>query len=244
MWIKGLSVTYYFVGFLHFIQSSPNSLVPQAVMTASIDMSKVSNHVDHSLCVIDLFDMHCPNWLLKIIISFLSNRTLVLHYGGQMSKSKNLPGGAPASSLFGGIIFIVKFNGVLLRPAIPRPTFFNKQNTHHDKYMDDIQASVMIQLKHLADDPFKRVKPLSYSERTEQILPQEVNMLQHLLQDIETFSIHNGMKVNQQKTKAMKFSRSKTKDFPLEVSFSNNVRLKVVHEFKLRGIIIQDDLKW
>ena len=107
--------------------------------------------------------MHCPNWLLKIIISFLSNRTLVLHYGGQMSKSKNLPGGSPAGSLLGGIIFIVKFNGVLLRPAIPRPTFFNKQNTHHDKYMDDIQASVRIQLKHLADDPIKRVKPLSYS---------------------------------------------------------------------------------
>ena len=52
------------------------------------------------------------------------------------------------------------------------------------------------------------------------------------------------MKVNKQKTKAMKFSRSKTKDFPLEVSFSNNLYLEVVHEFKLLGIMIQDDLKW
>ena len=119
--MKGLSITHYLINFLHFIHSNLDKNVPNAIIAAYIDISKAFNRVDHSLLLQDLFDMQCPNWLLKIIASFLSDRILILEHNGHISSPRKLNGGTPAGSLLGGVLFIVKFNGVLLRPGIPRP---------------------------------------------------------------------------------------------------------------------------
>ena len=66
-----------------------------------------------------LFDMHTPPWLLNILISYLSNRSMVMSHMTYTSKPRALPGGGPQGALLGGIIFIVKFNGAFLRPPIP-----------------------------------------------------------------------------------------------------------------------------
>merc|ERR1711954_636109 len=42
----------------------------------------------------------------------------------------------------------------------------------------------------------------------------------------------------------MKFSRSQSHDFPLEVLFSDNEFLEVVSSMKLLGVIVSDSLKW
>ena len=52
------------------------------------------------------------------------------------------------------------------------------------------------------------------------------------------------MKINSSKTKVMKFSRSTSLDFPLEVSLSDKENLEVVQTIKLLGIVINDKLKW
>ena len=184
--IKGLSITHYLIRFLHFIQSSLDSQTPTAVIAAYIDMSKAFNRVDHTLLVSDLYEMKCPAWLLRIVISFLTNRELLLNYDGKIAKTRRLPGGAPAGSLLGGILFIVKFNGVILRPNIPRPLALKPSSHHHEKYMDDASTAVIVRLKNdLISDPVLREKPLNYSERTQQILPKDKKMLQHFPEDIE-----------------------------------------------------------
>ena len=65
--------------------------------------------------------MKCPAWLLKIILSYLKDRFLILTLNGFSSSPKPMPGGSPAGTLLGGLIFILKFNGALLRPKIQRP---------------------------------------------------------------------------------------------------------------------------
>ena len=52
------------------------------------------------------------------------------------------------------------------------------------------------------------------------------------------------MKINKDKSKAMKFTRVTKADFPLELSFEDGVVLEVLDEIKLLGIIVQDNLKW
>ena len=86
--IKGLSINHYLIRFLHFIQSSLDSQIPTAVIAAFIDMSKAFNRVDHTLLVQDLYDMKCPAWLLRIVISFLTNRVLLLNYDGKVAKAR------------------------------------------------------------------------------------------------------------------------------------------------------------
>ena len=90
--MKGLSITHYLIKLLHFTHSILDKRQPHAVLAACIDLSKAFNRVSHDLVIQDLYDMHTPAWLLNIIISYLSNRTMVLTYNGEQSCSKELPG--------------------------------------------------------------------------------------------------------------------------------------------------------
>ena len=108
-------------------------------------MSKAFNRIDHNLVIQDLYDMKCPNWLLKIIFSFLTKRTLVLKYKGKYASPKELDAGAPAGTLLGVIIFIVKFNSALLRPPLKNPMTLKSEGIKA-KYMDDISTAVSVPL--------------------------------------------------------------------------------------------------
>ena len=77
-------------------------------------MSKAFNRVDNTLLIQDLFDMHTPAWLLKILISYLSNRSMYLSYNGAQSTQKPLQGGGPQGAYLGGILLMLKYNGAFL----------------------------------------------------------------------------------------------------------------------------------
>ena len=68
--IKGKSTTHYLIKFLHFIQESLDNIEPTAVIAGFVDLSKAFNRVDHNMVIEDLYDMHCPPWLLRIVFSF------------------------------------------------------------------------------------------------------------------------------------------------------------------------------
>ena len=51
------------------------------------------------------------------------------------------------------------------------------------------------------------------------------------------------MKINQKKTKLMLFNPCKKYDFQSEMDLAG-IRIEVVKEMKLLGVIITDDLKW
>ena len=128
--------------------------------------------------------------LLKVIISFLSNRSMILTYYGELSKRKSLPGGGPQGAHLGGLIFIVKYNGAFLRPPIPRNVFGPIQTSRAKavKFVDDGSVTVSINLKTcLSADPESRPLPLNYHERTCSVLPPENNLMQYYLDDAEKF---------------------------------------------------------
>ena len=239
--MKGLSLTHCLINFLDFIQGSLDKNIPTAVIATLIDMSKAYNRVDHSLLIQDLADMKCPNWLLKIVIFFLENRVLVFSYKGKTTSPRAMPSGAPQGCLLAVIFFIVKFNSALMRPRIERPILSERKA----KYMDDTSVAVSINLTTaLVIDSEQRARPLKYCERTNQILPKENNPLQWKMNEFEIFTKSNKMKINNTKTKVMKFNRSLKYDFPLEVSFSDKVLLEQVETTKLLGIIIAENVKW
>ena len=93
--------------------------------------------------------MHTPSWLLKIISSYLSNRSMIMKYNGHYSTQKMLPGGGPQGAYMGGIIFMIKYNGAFLRPPIPRPIPGPVQSSKSEKvkFVDDGTVAVSINLK-------------------------------------------------------------------------------------------------
>ena len=54
--------------------------------------------------------MRVPGWLLKVIIGFLTNRRMLLTHNGGESQLKDMPGGGPAGTTLGLIMFVILIN--------------------------------------------------------------------------------------------------------------------------------------
>ena len=175
-----------------------------------------------------------------ILISYLTNRSMFMRYKGSTSTRRLLPGSSPQGAFLGILLFIIIFNGALLRPAIPR------MNSLNLKYIDDLSVLIALKLKtSLLQDPIERTKPVTHDERTFQVLPIENNDLQKQLNCLEKFTSEKSLKIKEKKTNIMKFNFSKNHDFPPEVDINGfNDNLKVITETKLLGIILTNDLKW
>ena len=136
---------------LHFVHSYLDMKQPHAVLLALIDLEKAFNRVSHQLVIEDLADMHVPGWLLLILISYLTERSMYMRYKGSSSSQKLLPGSSPQGAFLGILLFIIIFNGALLRPAVPRPNSLNL------KYIDDLSMMMAFNLKAcLVSDPVRR----------------------------------------------------------------------------------------
>ena len=245
--LKGFSITDYLIKLLHFVHTTLDLRQPHAVLAACIDLSKAFNRVDHSLVVQDLYDMHTPPWLLRIVISYLTGRSTVLTYNVEKSSQKMLPGGGPQGAYLGGLIFMIKYNGALLRPKIPRHIEgpISKSKSVKVKFVDDGTIAVSVNLKtSLITDPEERAQPLNYQERTGHILPEEQNLLQYYIEDAESYCSNNQLVINKQKTKVIKFSKSRKWDFPPEHTFLDGTNIECVPAVKLVGVIVSQDLKW
>ena len=121
--LKGASINHYMFKLLRFIHEYLDLKNPHAVVIALIDLSKAFNRVSHQMVIEDLYDMHVPPWLLLILTSYLTERTMILTYNGASSSPRNLPGSSPQGAFLGIFFFVVKYNAASLRPAIPRIMF-------------------------------------------------------------------------------------------------------------------------
>ena len=241
MWgLKGSSITHYLVKLLHFVHTNLDKKQPHAVLLALIDLEKAFNRVSHQLVIEDLADMHVPGWLLLILISYLTERSMFMRHKGASSSRKFLPGSSPQGAFLGILLFIIIFNGAALRPSIPR------QHSLNLKYIDDLSLLVALNLKSvLVDDPVTRPMPLTRNERNELILPAVNNPLQHELDELQTFTTNKLLKIKEKKTNVMKFNFSRNYDFPPELVISGfDNQIEVVSETKLLGVILSDNLKW
>ena len=244
--LKGTSISHYLIRLLHFIHSTIDKPQPHAVVLALIDLSKAFNRVDHLLVIQDLHDMHVPAWLLRILISYLTGRSMYMKYNGATSSQRSLPGSSPQGVFLGCFFFMIKFNGALLRPTVPRPfprpfprpvpVMSSSATDCTVKYIDDASKACSIQLKkNLIPDP---------SSCTGYILDPQDNQLQDSLNELKDFTNQNLMVINEKKSQIMSFNFSKTLTFPPEFTIGDSPILEVVTHTKLLGIVISADLRW
>lgn len=167
------------------------------------------------LVVEDLYAMHTPKWLLAILCSYLTSRSMLLKYQNTVSSSRSLPGGFGQGVWLGGLLFIIKFNGACLRPPIPRP--ISKNTSMQVKFVDDASQAASINLKlSLKPDPVIRPRPLNYHERSMMVLKPEEDIVTEELTRFSQFASQNKFVINKKKCYTMVFSRSRKYDFPPE----------------------------
>ena len=236
--LKGSSITHYLIRLLHFVHMFADMREPHAVLLALIDLEKAFNRVSHQIVIEDLADMNVPGWLLAILTSYLSDRCMYMRYKGATSSRRSLPGSTPQGAFLGILLFIIIFNGALLRPSIPRPYSL------HLKYIDDLSVLAAISLKDLVSDPVNRPLPPKFDERYGTILPTN-NLMQTDLDSLAEFAVQKELLVKERKTYVMKFNFKRNYDFPPDLKMQNfDNELQVIDRTKLLGIVISNDLKW
>ena len=240
--LAGFSITHYLIKLMHFVQKTLDNKKPHAVLAASVDISKAFNRIDHTLVIQDLFDMHTPAWLLNIVISYLSDRSMFLSFNNSQSSQKSLPGGGPQGAYLGGLIFIIKYNGAFLRPLVPRPILGPVAN---EKSQTVKSVAVSVNLKQcLVTNLNEKSMPLNYHERTGHVLPTENNLLQYYIYDAERFTTDNKMVIDKKKTKLILFNKSRKWDFPPELKFSDETIIEFTPDMKIVGVILSENLSW
>ena len=119
-----------------------------------VDVSKAFNRENHNLLVTKLSDMGCPGWLLKVVITFLTNRKMVVRHRGKQSNIKSLSGGGPQVTLLGLFLFLVLINDAGFEGQLNNAGELatSKRNIKtvnqiHLKYVDDMTLAESINLK-------------------------------------------------------------------------------------------------
>ena len=250
--LKGNSITHYIIEFVNFILSCQDSSDQTAIMACLVDFSKAFNRQNHNLLITKLSDMGVPGWLLKIVMSFLENRKMLVKYKGKLSSIKSLPGGGPQGTILALLLFIVLINDIGFEGQLNNAgeLITSKRNMKianeiHLKYVDDLTLAEAINLpEQLVTVPVsQRPQPDSYHARTGHALPVKNSKVCSQLKKTETYAKKNDMKLNYSKTKIIVFNPCRNIDFMPEVTIDNH-ELEVVDEIRLLGLILRSDMRW
>ena len=135
--------------------------------------------------------MGCPGWLTKILVSYMSGRTLQICWQDKISRKMPLNSGSGQGTIIGLLFFVVILNGTVPKPSLiqigvsltdtrrkRKPLEAGKK-----KWVDDCILTAHVRLSdQLVPDPGPAViGPARYHSRTGQILPPECNQMQSKL---------------------------------------------------------------
>ena len=248
---RGNSISHYLIEFINFILSNQENTEPTAILACMIDFSKAFNRINHNILITKLSDMGVPAWLLRIVMAFLKDRTMVVRLNGATSSPKNLPGGGPQGTLLGLLLFLVMINDVGFEnqknnvgEMITSRRIMREANQIHLKFVDDLTVAESIILRDsVRPAPNLRPQPDSYHTRTGHVLKPEKSSVLSKIKGISEYAETNDMKLNLKKTKFMLFNTCSSIDFhpTLEIE---NCDIELAEEMRLLGVIITSDLKF
>ena len=250
---KGHSIAHYLVEITNFILYNQDLSKPLSTMFAGVDIKKGFNKIDHKKLITILSSMNVPCWLLKIMVSYLSGRSLTLRRQQHMSETEQMPGGTGAGTPLGLLCFLILFN-----EAGPKTnqTQIGEQITQLRRYrkpierkkvkwVDDVSVMAALDMPaSLVPDTRPNIpRPVPYRGRLGLRLPEDKNKLQEELTNLEIYAKNHLMCLNRQKTRVMLFSRHKKYDFVPELKLSEEYSVEVVEEMKIVGFVLRSDLK-
>ena len=171
-----------------------------------------------------LVSLRVPQWLLRIILSYLQNRQMILRFRNCCSNPKCLPGGCPQGTLIGVILYILYINPIgypgevtlqvsdlihnYWEHLIPlpnlKPTNLNlPSNINSAKFMDDATIQEAIDLNTVLATKLDRSGPLPWWESSGKLLPNMNTLLNSEIAKVKQISDAREMVLNPDKTKLM-----------------------------------------
>ena len=114
---KGRSTSDALLSLQHFIfrgfELCERSKRATNVISVFFDMAKAFDTVPHDRLLISLERNYCiPDWLLRLLSSYLSNRTMKVKVNGSFSGTKQVLSGVPQGSIFRPTLFIAFIDSI------------------------------------------------------------------------------------------------------------------------------------
>ena len=165
-----------------------------------------------------------------------------------------MPGGGPAGTTLGLLMFIVLINntadpgdkqawGQLLTASLKGRT---PVQLTHAKLMDDTTLGESIDLDKSLIRPNEAFwdRPVPYRSRYYLTLPDHANLTNTELSKMADYADRIFMEINIKKTKVLLFNKKRRRiDFLPSTELREQI-LDVVDEIRLVGLVISDDLTW
>ena len=251
---KGHSVAHYLIEVQNAILYNLDLNKPLATLFTAIDIKKGFNLIEHNEVLTRLSDMGCPGWLLRILVSYLKGRTLIIRWKNKQSRQMPLNSGAEQGTIIGLFLFCVMFNGAGPKATTePLGVAITQTRKRREpiqkgkkKWVDDLSLWVPIRLKDklvLDTRPPIIGPPATFHKRTGQILPEDNNTMQSELHLLAEYCRASKMSINEGKSKCMLFNRARKHDFEPELFITPGKQLEKVDEMKLVGYKLRSDLK-
>ena len=177
-----------------------------------------------------------------------------VHFKGEQSEKKILPGGGPQGTILGMFLFLILINAAGFKEQIKNTGQIitqkgvNKRKPIekiHMKFIDDMTIAESIFLNEKLMNNPQPVQPFRLHETTGQFLPKENCQTQTMLDEIVAYTHEHQMKINNDKTKAILFNNATKNDFhPTLTLDGGETQLELVEEIKLLGVRVRSDLSW
>ena len=255
---KNTSTCHYLIELIEFILEAQEEQDMSVAMLCA-DFSKGFNRIHPVRLITTFFDMGVPGYLLKILISYMSNRRMRVRYNGVLSDEQSLPGGSPQGGLLSIVIFCIYTSGCGMSmeggtwratpehfPKMPLNQPMREKEKIRLKYVDDTSLAAKLALSQLLKVKEETLIPpylfenLTARQTTGYEMTSNRNTLHDMIEDLEGFVHQNYMKVNEGKSKLMHFN-NKRKDGSLDYQL-NGKPIEQVETMKILGFQFQSNL--
>ena len=234
---KKIGIQHYLVNMLHKILASLDQTTQNksiAVLLQMVDWSQAFDRMSHKTGIQSFVKNGVRLSLMPILMSFFQNREMVVKWKGLVSSLRPLPGGGPQGGTLGIEEYLSQNND-------------NVDFLEYDekfKFIDDLSILEIINLLSIgiASYNFHNHVPSDVGIDNLYLDPKNIQS-QEYLDKIKEWTDKNQMKLNTKKTNYMVFNFSKSYLFNTRLKLDNE-NLNQVHETKLLGLIIRDDLSW
>ena len=234
---KGLSINHYLVKMVHNILKSVDqntAAAKRAVILTMLDYSQAFERQSHILGVQSFIDNNVRISLIPTLISFFQNRKLAVKWKKFISSSKKVSGGGPQ----GGTA------GILEHISLTKGNLDFLQDEEGYKFVDDTSLLEVLNLLSIGLSSFnaKLEVPSDIPPEMKYIPPENTKTQDYIEKICEWTDLHQ-MKLNPTKTKFMVINFCQNYQFRTRLSLKNSL-LGQIHQTKLLGVIIQDNLSW
>ena len=230
---KGTSTEHMMVNLMdRILKLLDNNSNCSAVIASMLDWSAAFDRQDPTLAIQKFINIGVRSSLIPVLVSYLTDRQMQVKYNGTYSSTHRLPGGGPQGTLIGLIEYFVQSND-------------NADCVDPDmrfKYVDDLTVLELVMMAGLLSEYNFKQHVASDIGIDEKYVSATNLKTQENINSIADWTEENKMKLNEDKSNYMVFSRSET-EMATRLTM-NSKTIERIEEIKLVGVWLTTWLDW